>query len=298
MSKSENAALATREDQFYDQLSLLDLVAFIRRNLGTLIGGALIGAALGLALAFILPAKWEANALIRVGQLGFVGIVANPIEPPLQLVDRIKNTSFQNDVLRSLGVDTGEDDSDAKLFRDTLKVKLEKSELINLTLRGMSPDEAKLNMSAVVNELKAIHLRMSVPTTHRWHQELALIESELKHAKTEAEQLAKSLGAGAALLNDRNFPQAALLSNILIAREGELRSFRDRKLMLEEQLSPERTFATDVLGRVHVSTDPVFPKKPLFAVAGLVMGLLLGVLLSTLKSIGSRSGASIKADLD
>lgn len=289
MSKSENAALATGKDQFDDQYNLLDLVAFIRRNLGILLGAALIGGVLGWAIAFALPAKWEANALIRVGQLGFVGIIANPIEPPLQLVDRIKNTSFQNDVLRSLGVDTGEDDSDAKLFRDTLKVKLEKSELINLTLRGMSPDEAKLNMSAVVNELKAIHLRMSVPTTHRWHQELALIELELKHAKTEAEQLAKSLGAGAALLNDRNFPQAALLSNILIAREGELRSFRDRKLMLEEQLSPERTFATDVLGRVQVSTDPVFPKKSLFAVAGLVMGLLLGVLLSILRPVASRA---------
>ena len=292
MSKSENAALATREDQYDDdQLSLLDLVAFIRRNLGILLGGALIGGVLGLAIAFILPAEWEASALVRIGQLGNAGDPGKTIEPSLQVVDRIKNKSFQNDVLKVLGVAIDDNDAKAKVFRDTLKVKLEKSELISLTLRGMSPDEAKQNMNAVVNELKNIHLRMLVPTVSRWHQELASIELELKEANTDAERLAKSLAGQSDALNNKNFSQAALLSNILIAREGELRGFRDRKLMLEERRSPERTFATDVLGRVEVSIKPVFPIKTLFAVAGLVIGLFLGLLLSILRSIGSRSGA-------
>lgn len=63
--------------------------------------------------------------MVRVGQLGNV-------EPPLQIVDRIKSKSFQNDVLKRLELV----DDDAKLFRKTLKVKLEKSELISLALRG------------------------------------------------------------------------------------------------------------------------------------------------------------------
>jgi capsular polysaccharide biosynthesis protein len=299
MNKSESAELVTREDQGGVELSLHDLVAFIRRNLGILLGGALIGGVLGLAMAFIQPLQWEASTLIQVGQLGNAGGaeggIGTNIEPPLRVADRIKNRSFQNDVLKNLGLMTGEDDSNANVFRDTLKVKLEKSELLNLTLRAMSPDEAKLHMSAVVNELKKIHTRISVPTISRWHQELASIDRELKQANTEAERLAKSLDRQSDLINDKNFSQVALLSNILIMREVELREFHDEKRMLEERLSPERTFDTNVLGRIEVSTKPVFPKKSLYILAGLVMGLLLGVLLSILRSVGSRNDALIKS---
>jgi len=291
MNESKNAGLVNDGDQLDDELGLVNFAAFIRVNLRTLLFAAFIGGVLGLAVTFILPAQWEASTLIRIGQLGNAGAVGNAIEPSLQTVDRVKGKSFQNDVLRNLGLMTGEDDSNANVFRDTLKVKLEKSELLNLTLRGMSPDEAKLHMDAVVNELKKIHTRISVPTISRWHQELASIERELKQANTEAERLAKSLDGRSDSFNDRNFSQAALLSNILIARQGELRAFRDRKLELEERLSPERTYATDVLGRIEISTKPVFPKKSLFTLAGLFTGLFFGVLLSILRSSGSRSDA-------
>jgi len=291
MDKSENSALMNSEDQFDDELSLHDVAVFIRQNVGIMLSGALIGGVLGLALAFVLPGQWEADALIRIGQLGNAGGVGSAIEPPLQVVDRIKNKSFQNDVLKSLGISTDEDDANAELFRDTLKVKLEKSELISLSLRGKSPDEVKRHMEAVVNELRNIHVRMSVPTINRWHQEMASIEQEMKQANTNAERLAKSLGEQSDSLSDKNFSQAALLSNVLIAREGESRIFRDRKRMLEERLSPERTFATNVLGRIEVSQRPVFPKKSFFTITGLVMGLSLGVLLSMSRFIGSRNVA-------
>lgn len=294
MNKSENTVLTDADSQLAGQLSLLDVIVFIRRNLGLLIGGALAGGTLALALAFILPAEWEAGALIRVGQFvktGQAGETVIVIEPPLQVVDRIKNKSFQNDVLRRLGVATDDDDRKAREFRTTLRVKLEKSELISLTLKGRSPDEAKQNMGAVISELKRIHLGMSAPIISLWQKELASIELELSHVNTEAERLAKSLASQSDSLNDGNFSQAALLSNVLIAREGALRSFRDRKHLLEEQLSPERTFVTDLLGRIEVSTKPVFPKKPVFVVIGLVIGLFLVVFVSIMRSLDSRSHA-------
>ncbi|MDP2230701.1 Wzz/FepE/Etk N-terminal domain-containing protein [Methylotenera sp.] len=295
MNKSKSALSVTHEDQFDDELSLLDLVAFMQRNFYVLLGGALLGAVLGVVIAFVLPAQWEASALVRVGQLGNVGNVGNvgsPIEPPLQLVDRIKNKSFQNDVLTRLGLKNGDYDVKAKLFRDTLKVKLEKSELISLTLKGTSSNEVKQQMNAVIIELKSIHAKMSAPSISRWQQELASTELELKRASEETERLAKSLNESNSL-NERVFSQAALVSNLLIARESELRSLRERKRMLEEQLSPERTFATSELGRVEVSEKPVFPKKPLFGLAGLFLGLLSALLWCALKSMIVRKSVTI-----
>jgi uncharacterized protein involved in exopolysaccharide biosynthesis len=290
MNESKNAGLVNDGDQLDDELGLVNFAAFIRVNLRTLLFAAFIGGVLGLAVTFILPAQWEASTLIRIGQLGNAEGVGSAIEPPLQVVDRIKNKSFRNDVLKNLGMAIDEDDPDANLFRNTLKVKLEKSELISLSLRGKSPDEVKRHMDAVINELKNIHVKMSVPTINRWHQELEFVELALKQANTKTEQVANLLGNQSDLLNDRNFSQTALLSNILIAREEELRAFHARKRMLEERLSPERTFATNVLGRVDVSQEPVFPRKSLFAVVGIFTGLVLAMMLPILRSVGFRSG--------
>lgn len=302
MNKFKNAVLMTNEDQFFDDLSLIDLMEFVKRNANTILGFVLIGGALGLGIAFLLPAQWEARALVRVGQLGNVvnvvnvvnvgnvGNVGSPIEPPSQLVDRIKSTSFQSDVLNRLGLPTQDHDVNAKMFRATFKAKLEKSELISLVLRGASPSIVKLQMSAAINELKETHGKMSAPTINRLQEELAMINLELKTISVESERLRKYLDV-AGLQSDKSFSQAALVSSLLLAREGELRDFNERKGALEEKLSPERTFPTDVLGGIEVSSEPVFLKKFLFIVAGLFIGFLLGVFLSVLRVSYSRRNA-------
>lgn len=289
MNKSEDVVLKVSESLLDDELSLQDLVAFVRRNFYTLLTGLFIGGILGLVIAFSIPAQWEATALIRIGQLGNAanagnaGNAGNAIEPPLQVVDRIKNRSFQNDVLKNLGLSTSENDKLAKKFRDTLKVKLEKSDLVNLAIRGSSPKTAKQNMSAIINEIESIHNKMLEPTVHRWQQELASIQLELNQANARQERLEKSLNGQTGSLNDKNFSQAALLSNILLVREAEFKNLRDRKRMLEEQLSPARTFSTKAIGRVEVSEDPAYPKKPLFAVLGLFFGLLIALFWSVMQ---------------
>ena len=73
-------------------------------------------------------------------------------------------------------------------------------------------------------------------------------------------------------------------SNILVAREAELREVRERKRILQEQLNPERTFPTSSLGRAKSSTLPAYPNKSRFAVSGLVIGLFMAVLLSLWRS--------------
>ena len=58
-----------------------------------------------------------------------------------------------------------------------------------------------------------------------------------------------------------------------MSKAQEYRNFRENKRMLEERLSPERTFPTHVLGKVEVSKNPVFPKYRIFIPAGLFLGL-------------------------
>lgn len=281
-------------EKINEEITLLEMIKLILNHFYKLVGSAFLGGILGLVIAVMIPAKWEAGALIRVGQFGSSnGIKGSEIEPTLQVVDRIKSKSFQNDVLKNLGISTDESDDEANDFRDALKVKLEKSDLIALSIRCDSPEKAKKNLSAVIAEVKQAHKQLLTPTLDRLNLELASIEQDLKKASAESERLVKSLDGRTDSLNDKSFSQAALLSNILLTRESELRNLRERKREIEDILSPERTFVTREIGRIEVADKPAFPKKSLFSIFGSFIGLLLTVLWILLNSDSSKSNSII-----
>lgn len=292
MRSSGNEMSSVSGPQSGDELSLLDLMAFFRHHYLALLGGAFIGGALGLVIAFVVPMQWEASVLLKVGQIGNAGNVGTLIEPAVRVVERVKNRSFENDVLRRMGVSPNE----AGLLRDGLKVGMEKSELLSLHVRGVSQKAAEQLVSATMAELKEVHAKMAEPTLDRWRKELDEINLELGQVGSESDRLSHLVGGQSSSVSDRTFYLSVLASNILLSRETELRKLRERKRLLQEQLSPERTFPTAAWGGVEVSGQPVFPKKSIFAAVGLIIGLLIGVLLSVLRHTGARRNTQIRTD--
>ena len=267
------------ENESTDEFDLLDVVNFIRRNFIYLLGGMLLGVAIALILAVFLPEQYQAKALVKVGEIGNVNATGIIIEPSLQVVDRIKSQSFQDDVLQALNVSVEyDDDVLVKQFRKNLNVKLEKSELISLSLKALSRAEAIKNMQEVVNQLNKSHNRMSYPTISRLKLELVSVNNELKFADKEMKQLSKTLEMQTEKITDMKFSQSVLLNSLRMSKEQEYRNFRDSKRILEERLSPERTFPTHVLGRVEVSKKPVYPNYSIFVGVGLLLGLFAGLL--------------------
>ena len=286
MKKAGSDKIVSREDEFDDQLSLLDLVAFARQNYRVILGGALIGVAIALILAVLLPKQYEAKALIKIGQIGNVNTNGLPIEPSLQVVDRIKSQSFQDTVLEALGISTEDDDDRlVKQFRKNLVVKLEKSELISLSLKALSRAEAVTIMLEVIKQLNITHNSMLLPTVSRLKLELDSVNYEIKLADIESKQLLKTLETQSDKITDTKFSQTVLLNSLRISKDQEYRSFKDTKRILEEKLSPERTFATHVLGKVEVSKKPVFPKYSIFIPIGLLLGLLASLLYILVRGV-------------
>ena len=271
------------ENESTDEFDLLDLVNFIRRNFIYLLGGMLLGVAIALVLAGLLPKQFASTALVKIGEIANVnaaGIaIGSTIEPSLQVVDRIKSRSFQDDVLKALKISVDDDDSAlVKQFRNSLKVKLEKSELISLSVNANSRAQANAMMQGVLNQLNTAHYKISYPTISRLKLELVSVNDELKLADKDMKQLSKTLEIQSEKITDMKFSQSVLLNSLRISKEQEYRNFRDTKRMLEERLSPERTFSTHVLGRVEVSKKPVYPNYSIFIMAGLFLGLFAGLL--------------------
>jgi oligosaccharide repeat unit polymerase len=271
MSDADNGSNLSREIQMKEQSVFNELVGQNRR---LLILGSFVGVAVGFVLSIALPSEWEAKALIRVGQMGGSGS-GNWVEPPQLVIDRLKSKSFQNDALKKLGLAANENDSKVESFRDSLKFKLEKSELINASLRGATADEAKLQMTAVIEQLKLVHAEKFSPVVSRWQKELATIQIDLKKEHEESDRLIKLLNARGGATGGSSVPQAVLLSNNLMLRDREIQKMQEDRRLLEEKLSAHSTFETDVLGEVEILDRPIFPKKSIFTVLGLVFGLLI-----------------------
>ena len=274
------------ETESVNEFDLLDLIKFLRRNFVYLLWGTLLGLAIALILAVLLPKQYEAKALIKIGQIGNLTTIGLPIESGLQVVDRINSQSFQDTVLEALGVSTEDDDDKlVKQFRRNLKVRLEKSELISLSLRALSRAEAVAIMQEVIKQLNIIHNGMLQPTVSRLKTELESVNSEIKMADIESKQLMKALEAQSDKLTDTKFSQTVLLNSLRMSKDQEYRSFKDTKSILEEKLSPERTFATHLIGRVEVIKKPVFPKYSIFGSAGLFLGLIASLLYILFKGL-------------
>ena len=274
------------ENESVNEFDLLDLIKFLRRNFVYLLWGTLLGLAIALILAVLLPKQYEAKALIKIGQIGNLTTIGLPIESGLQVVDRINSQSFQDTVLEALGVSTEDDDDKlVKQFRRNLKVRLEKSELISLSLRALSRAEAVAIMHEVIKQLNITHNGMLQPTVSRLKTELESVNSEIKMADIESKQLMKALETQSDKLTDTKFSQTVLLNSLRMSKDQEYRSFKDTKRILEEKLSPERTFATHLIGRVEVSKKPVFPIYSIFGSAGLFLGLIASLLYILFKGL-------------
>lgn len=280
MSNSVNKVLLVDGAQSDDGLSLVDLMTFVRRHRVGLIGGAIIGGALGLTAALGLPAEWEVSTLVRIGQVG----TAIPIEQPLTVVERVKQKSFKDGVMRRIGASGEESNPKASLLSRSLKVKVEKPDLIGVRVRGASPGDAERFVNGVIAELAMVHTKMAQPTLKRWLNEAEEVNLELQRLGSETVRIRSQLEGQAHMKkNDSTFPIVSA-SYVLMLREAELRSLRERKRVLEEQLSPEKTYATSPLSGIYVATQPVSPNKSFFTVAGLVAGLFVGGLLSVVRS--------------
>lgn len=276
MNKSENIVLVTVGNWINHLEGLFNLKLDFRRNFQILLG-TLAGGGLGVVISLSLQTEWEAKALVRVGQLASTQIV-----PSLSVLEQINTQSFQRDVIESLGGGANEDK--VRLFEKSLKARLENSGLVTLSVRGNSPEEARLNMVAVIEQIKSAHSGLFIPAIKRLQREIQLLNVELKSARYETENLKSILNKQRNLINERNFNQTALLNSTLAIREKDLIHMSEYKFLLEERVSPERTFETNSLGGVGVLKTPVFPKKLPFALAGSIVGLMLGVLMVLLRS--------------
>jgi capsular polysaccharide biosynthesis protein len=241
-------------------------------------------AAVGVSMA---KPKWEATAVIQIGQVGQSGVGQGSqlIEPPVRAIERMKMKSFEDDVLTRLKISPEEGNPMASLFRSTLALKaLGTTDLIQVKIRAHSRGQAQNWANAVVDRLKDVHERLAQPTIDRLRKQQAELKKQMLIIEEERSSLLRIVSKSSETSGDSRFSANLLLSNLLLQKNAELRDFEMRRLAADEQLTSVRTYPTSLIDRIYVPENPASPKKLLVFMLSAVLGLILGTIVAFMRN--------------
>jgi len=269
----------------------IDALLFrLRKHLIPLTLATFIGGIAGVGLAIFLPKQWEAKVLIQVGQTFAVSPdgVGTPtsLEQPARTAEWLQSQSVETEVLDSLGlpVEAGVN-RDTDLLRAATKVRyLRGAELVEMSTRGYSPEQAKRVLMAYQANLVSTHGKLLAPALNRMKSDLSEVNAAIAVRSEEQASLESNAKYGARLNATERFSANALVNQLRDHINEQLRILQQRRVTLQEALNPERTFNSYAISPVSVAPRPVFPKRSVFGLLGAVIGALFGTILVTLRT--------------
>ncbi|AMO97133.1 chain length determinant family protein [Collimonas fungivorans] len=270
-------------ESIHPSASQLTLSTALKRHLALLAACSVAGALAAYGTSYMIPKQWPATLLFQVGQ---IGSGANLLVDPNNVVQRVKFPGFVNQVLQAEQLPTDESlDRRSALIKKTLAASIAKGgNLLEMSVKGYSPEEAKANLLAAFHMLQAEHAELLLPSVTRLEKNLADARTSLQRIEDEhvavLEPIKKVNSAGTI---ERKFSESILLASMLKSNESERRVFRDQINGLDEQLSPYRTFNTKSVAPAYVPQHAVYPRKSIAAAIGLILGFMLAGLYALVR---------------
>lgn len=271
----------TKESEDQDRsISLFDLLGIIRKGWKTIISASLLGVLGAVVVTANLPDKYEASAVISVGQVD-----SSSIESANVAVERMKTPAFQLKVAES----TGSKDWQTALKKSATATAMHltvgtiknssgsgREPLIDLHVRADSPETAEKIARAAVSELVNRHEELAQPRLNILREDLAISKKRLLAATKDLETLNKLTGSP--YNKDERFTQLAMMTGVRGQKESEIIRERQTINEIEASLIPPRTRPTQLLEPAFVGEKPVAPKTTPLLALGLAGGFLAGLI--------------------
>lgn len=238
-----------------------------------------VGAVLGAGVAQILEKRWEAVALVRVGEVTRLepSVSVELIENPLRATERLRDPGFKRVLLERIRREAPVLERDALRMMTGLRSNLLRgADLVEVRVEGTSVEAARRLASLVVEELRRAHAELYEAKAGLLRSRLTQVDAQLRVMNSEREALDGVVSAGARG-GGQGFAESVHLSSLLAKNDQVRRELSALRLELESALAPGRTFPTSLLSEIYVSDIPAFPRQPIFVAAGAVAALLLGL---------------------
>lgn len=264
-----NTQIEMPEDD--NEISLWDIVDFLKEGWRWLAGGVVAGAVGAVGFVLVSPAQYEATAIVQPATVGMPTTTTTTkgaeVEAVAQTLERLKLPTFYNDVL----LQACESSSRQGLAGSVKASQVKGNALIQISYRASSTLVAEACVNAVVAQLRQSQATLGEPLLKTLEEQLVLTKKQLTEAEGfqgQLEKRATSSTDGASLL----------MLNALSKREEIVRL---QKLLIEQkvQLSAPLTQPMQLLEPIYAPERAVAPKKLPVLAGGLFGGLVLGGLV-------------------
>ena len=278
MSKNPDFASSDTSSQT-DEISLIDILRFLKGAYKVIIIFGLIGMALSIAYLAMTPNQYEASVQITMARIGAANNNNNNnisplgvnIEEPALLVSRLSYpTSFTPQTIAACDL---QDQSNAGVsLGKSIKLTVPKgvASVVELKTFGGTPQVAQDCALGLFEFIKTTQAQIVAPYIEEAKVQLANDEERL--------QKARDLVAG----SDKS--GAAMSASYLLTRD-EIRYLLDEITALKNVVAINQNRVTRMVAPIYVSDTPIAPKKHMVLAAGLFGGLFLGLLISLARQV-------------
>lgn len=264
----KNAQVNMAQDD--DEISLWDIVDFLKDGWHWLAGGLAVGLLGAVGFVLVTPAKYEATAIVQPATVGLPAVASisrsTEVEPAAQTLERLKLPTFYNEAL----LQTCQVSSTQALASTVKASQMKGNALIQVSYRAPSVAVAEACVNAVVVQLAQSQAMIAKPMINTLEAQLTLTRQRL----TEAE---------AFLQAEKRVSHAVDMTSLLIlnalSKRGEIAQLQQLLLEQKVQLSAPLTQPLHLLEPIYIPEQPVFPKRLPAVLGGAFGGLVLGGLV-------------------
>ncbi|AWW44046.1 Wzz/FepE/Etk N-terminal domain-containing protein [Polynucleobacter paneuropaeus] len=288
----------SQDSQIDCEISLLDILRFLKSAYKTILVFGALGLAIAIAYLVITPNRFEAVAQIQMAQtsgannnninninnnnnlnninnnnnLNSLGI---NVEEPALLIARLSSpSSFSAGAIAACGQQAQSNSALAAV--QTIKLTPIKgiSNVVELKTVGPTSEAASICAQAIFELIKTSQAQIQAPYLEEAQTRLVEDKSRLDQAKA---LVAKADKSGAVM------GAAAYLST-----RDEIKLLSDQMALLQDVILFSQSHVTRLVSPIYASDNPVAPKKRIALLVGLSGGLLMGLLIALGRQIWAK----------
>lgn len=250
-----------------DEINVWELMEHLKSSWHSLAAGCAAGLLGATGFLILAPDKYEATAVIQPATIGMIVAsptltpTVEPVEPVAQIIERLKIITFyDNDTIKACQAGS------AKNLAEEVKASIVKgNNLVSLGYRADSAAQAKNCMTKIVAQLNQSQADIATPLIKE-------LEYQRASTKRQIDETEKFLAQ-----NENGLASMPAGSMLLTLKREEL--LKLQKLHREQsiQLTAPLTQSMKLLEPIYAPENPIYPKKLLTLVCGVMGGLFLGL---------------------
>ncbi|MCE2690707.1 MAG: Wzz/FepE/Etk N-terminal domain-containing protein [Betaproteobacteria bacterium] len=261
-----------------DAISLADVLQFLSEAWKTVAGTAVLSTLLGLGVAFVLPEKFEASALVEPAK-----VLGGYIETSNVLAEKMRSPSYYSTATLDTCAYSGKRNARREFVKDLKPQVGRQSAFVSIGMKAASPELARQCLAAVLEDVKreqadqmVQRIAVAKARLKREEERLALAERVMNSISDRTvEQARKSAGASGS-----EVAGSTLVFVATQAKQAEITGIKNGVDQLAMELAEPQTRQASLATPIFSPDEKVEPKRLLILVGACLGGLMLGLLVA------------------